>query len=265
VPVQDVEAPDTQLEIYWVPGCSGCLRMKEFVEKIGVPHEAVNAAIEPERAARLEELGLRVPAAVLGNKGVPGVDLAGIAKLVGYDYDPPEILPAIVLKTKFDEIIGVAIGFIGQLSPEALDYKSPDRDRTLRQLALHIATIMRGFVVAEDTNEYTQGYEFMPDGYAENSTGVELIALAIQARDELGDWWDRIGANDSFERVLDSATGSWTLLEALERSVWHTTQHTRQLQYFLEERIGVTPRVRLTDEMLAGLPLPDGIHAGGEL
>jgi hypothetical protein len=260
------QASTPKLEIFWVPGCSGCLRMKEFVERIGVPHTAVNAADEPERAARLAALGLQVPAAVLGDRGVPGVDLEGIAQLVGYEYQPPKMLPPAVLKARYGEIMDVAIGLIGQLSPAALDYKSPDRDRTMRFLALHLATIMRGFVVAEDTNEFSDGYELMPEGYAETATAAELVALAHRTRDELQQWWDRVGAHDAFDRVLGSvtATGSWTLHEAFERAVWHTAQHTRQLQYFLDTRFDSAPKVRLTDAMLRDLPLPDGIHAGEE-
>jgi hypothetical protein len=45
----------------------------------------------------------------------------------------------------------------------------------------------------------------------------------------------------------------------LEREVWHTTQHIRQLEYTLKE-FGVTPELPLTKAHLAGLPLPEGIH-----
>lgn len=51
---------------------------------------------------------------------------------------------------------------IARPDPEALEYKSPDRDRTIRSLPrLHASTIMRGFVGAEETNACTNGYEFI--------------------------------------------------------------------------------------------------------
>jgi glutaredoxin len=248
------------LQLFWMPGCSSCLRMKEFVEKLGVPFVAIDVNANPSEAQRLAALELSVPAAVLGNSGVSGVDLAGIAELIGVEYDPPPILAPAVLKSRFDDVIDVAIALFGQIPPEGLDYKSPDRDRTLRQLALHIATIMRGFTVVEETNIYTAGYEFMPDGVGDTGTTDDLIALTAQTRDDFDQWWDQIGYDDAFDRVLESNTRSWTLLEALERSVWHTVHHTRQIQYFLEDRLGITPSVRLTEEILTGLPLPDGIH-----
>jgi glutaredoxin len=249
------------LEIFWMPGCSSCLRMKEFVEKLGVPHRAVNVAANPARAEQLSELGLTVPAAVLGHTGVPGVDLVGIARLVGYDYDPPAVLSPAALKARYDQVMAVAIELIEVIPPEGLDYQSPDRDRTLRYLALHLATIMRGFVVVEETNFFTDGYEFIPDDLSQSGTGAELVALAAETRKLFDDWWDRVGYDDPFDRVLESETGHWTLHEALERAVWHSTQHVRQLQYFLRERLEITPPISLTEELLAGLPLPEGIHA----
>ncbi|MBV9594468.1 MAG: DinB family protein [Actinobacteria bacterium] len=257
--------PDADLlEIFWVPGCSSCLRMKEFVNKIGIPHEAVNAEAEPERAARLADLGLTVPAAVLGDVGVPGVDLVGIAKLVGYPYDPPQILPPGELKAKYDEVVDIAGALMRSLTAAQLDYKSEDRDRSMRQLSVHIGTIMCGFVIVEDTNEFTMGYEFIPPGYAESASAAELADLLDRTRGEFDIWWQRIGFDDPFDRIVDSPTGVWTLHEALERAVWHTAQHVRQLEYFVVEKFRVAPEKRLTAELLAGLPLPDGIHAGGE-
>jgi DinB superfamily/Glutaredoxin len=258
----DVQVTDQVLEIFWMPGCSSCLRMKEFVERMGMPHVAVNVAAQPEQAARLSALGLGVPAAVLGDAGVPGVDLVGIAQLMGYDYDPPAALTPAELKDRYDEVMTVALGLVEQMTPEALDYKSPDRDRSLRYLVLHLSTIMRGFVIVEDTNFFTDGYEFIADELTETGTKEELLVAAAETRRQLDEWWAHVGYDDPFDRVLESAeTGHWSLHEAFERAVWHTTQHTRQLQYFLVERLGITPGVTLGASLLAGLPLPEGIHA----
>jgi hypothetical protein len=102
----------------------------------------------------------------------------------------------------------------------------------------------------------------MSDEIAEFGSVTQLIEVASATRQEFDIWWDRIGYDDPFERLVESRGGhSWTLLEALERAVWHTAQHTRQVQYFLENALEINPREELTAEILAGLPLPDGIHA----
>ncbi|MDV3125621.1 hypothetical protein M1247_11910 [Mycobacterium sp. 21AC1] len=46
------------VEPYWMPGCSSCLRMKEFVERAGVDYVAITVDQEPQRAARLREQGI---------------------------------------------------------------------------------------------------------------------------------------------------------------------------------------------------------------
>ena len=44
----------------------------------------------------------------------------------------------------------------------------------------------------------------------------------------------------------------------LERSVWHTAQHTRQLLWWSKER-GLPVEQQLTEEILQGLPVPKGL------
>jgi hypothetical protein len=44
----------------------------------------------------------------------------------------------------------------------------------------------------------------------------------------------------------------------LERSVWHTAQHTRQLLWWCNEN-GLVVERQLTEEILEGLPVPKGL------
>ena len=49
------------VELYWMPGCTSCVRMKEFVEKSGKPFEAINFDVEVARGEKLRQLGLMFP------------------------------------------------------------------------------------------------------------------------------------------------------------------------------------------------------------
>ncbi|RMF04668.1 MAG: hypothetical protein D6773_06145, partial [Alphaproteobacteria bacterium] len=49
--------------------------------------------------------------------------------------------------------------------------------------------------------------------------------------------------------------GDVTLHEVLERTGWHSGQHTRQLMLVLET-LGIVPDRPLTDADFAGLPMP---------
>ena len=48
-------------------------------------------------------------------------------------------------------------------------------------------------------------------------------------------WWQTSGREDPMDRVIESYWGNHTLHEVMEREVWHTTQHTRQLMMFLTQ------------------------------
>jgi hypothetical protein len=246
--------------------------MKEFVDKLGVKYESKDVTAHPEYAERPEALGLRIPSAILGRVGVAGVDLEGIARLVGVEYDAPAILSPAVLKVKYDEISAVAVALINQFPDEAFEMHVEELGRTVRALILHVVIIMRGFVVIEETNVFSDGWEFMPPYVSmdERRTGGStsretLVALALESRAALDQWWECVGFDDTFDRVVESKkkdqTTFWTLHTAFERAVWHTAQHTRQLQFILEEKLAVAPIARMSDDVLAGLPLPDGLYA----
>lgn len=258
-----IEADPSPLTLYWMPGCSSCLRMKEFAQKQGFPHRLVNAVEEPGSAALLRGMGLAVPAAVRGGEGVPGADLVAVARLAGIDYTPPEMLAPEALRDRCLRVLDVATSLVGQLSPDQLDYQEPDRPRTLRQLALHIVMIMRGFVEIEDTNVFRQGFEHITPELDTGATRDDVLGCADETRAGLVAWWEQVGAYDTFDRVVESpGAGHWTLHEAFERAVWHTAQHVRQLHYFIGERLGLEPADALSPGDVAGLPLPESIHAG---
>jgi glutaredoxin len=247
------------IEAFWVPGCSSCLRMKEFLTTHNVDFEAVNVAEHPERAEWLmENFSMLVPAVVTGGQAVVGLDLKGIADLVGFDYDPPAILPPAELKRRYDILSATACRLVAQLTEEQLQYKSPDRDRALAELACHIGSIMRSFLHAYEDEFYDHSWE-NPDVILERPG--EIIALAQETERMFHEWWDEYGFDDPLDRVITTSWGPRTLHEALERSVWHPMQHTRQLTFFVE-RLGIEPDGPLAPGVLEGLPLPAGIHAG---
>jgi glutaredoxin len=260
------------VEAYWVPGCSACLRMKEFLERHGVPFEAVNLAEQPERYVRVRSVGVTAPAVLRGDRGVPGMDLVGIAALVGIDYDPPVILPAAELRERYDDINQALQRLAAQMPVEGLDYKSPDRDRSMRELIAHAGSAIQEFLHATEVDSYTYGNHNGENGafrarfalggqIGASGTRDELVAYVGRMRAELAAWWEAEGYDDPLDRIVGTPFGHVTLHEILERAVWHTAQHTRQVQYFLQERLGVDVHDPLTAEHLRGLPLPEGVHA----
>ena len=57
------------IKLFWKPGCSSCLRTKEFLVKQGIGFESVNAEGNPAALAELKALGARgLPVISLGNR-----------------------------------------------------------------------------------------------------------------------------------------------------------------------------------------------------
>jgi hypothetical protein len=120
---------------------------------------------------------------------------------------------------------------------------------------------MRSFLDAYRDDAYDRRSE-RPDPSLRPSVS-ELVERIDATRARFIEWWDTLGFDDPLDRVIETEWGYRTLHEILERCTWHVAQHTRQMAMFLE-RIGVTPDRPLTEETLAGLPLPEGIHSGND-
>jgi glutaredoxin/uncharacterized damage-inducible protein DinB len=259
----DGETVTAPVEVFWMPGCSSCLRLKEFMEQTELPYVEVNVASEPERAVALTSMGLGVPAVIVGSRGVPGLDLAAVADLVGFDYSAPEMLDPATLHEKYVIAARALLGTLGVLSDDQLDYVPADRDRSLRALSAHAGTIMRRFLEAYDGEFFADATDG-PRNLSESGTRRALVEVAEQTLQDFERWWQEFGYDDPLDRVIETrwppGWGHRTMQEVLERAVWHSAQHVRQLQHFAFA-LGVTVPTVLTDEDLAGLPIPNRVQA----
>lgn len=243
------------IEIYWMPGCSSCLRMKEFVEKTGKPYTAINVESEPERAGRLRERGMRIPALCVGDTCVNGVHLPTVAALLGVDYTPPVMLSPAELSGRYRVITDKLRVLVGQITPEAATFTLPGRERDLLQVACHAACVMRYFLGKYEDDAFPG---FFPDIEPRFKDTGELDTYIAETQRLFEQWWQEDGIHDPLDTVLPVYWGHRTLHEALEREVWHTAQHTRQVAYMLE-CAGIEPEGALSEEDLAGLPLPERV------
>ena len=192
-----------------------------------------------------------MPAVAANGEIVSGGVLEEIARVVGFPYDPPQILPPAVLMERWYGILDTAARLIRQIPIDGMTVTSPvDANRTLFALAWHVVTIGRVFLlVYQEVEARVLHIESI-------KTGEGLGAYADETQALLRRWWNETGIHDPLERVVESYQGIQSLLEYLERETWHTAQHTRQLAAMLEQ-IGITPDRPLTPELLEGLPLPE--------
>ena len=61
-----------------------------------------------------------------------------------------------------------------------------------------------------------------------------------------------------FPNQFHTYLGGTSKHELLERTVWHTTQHVRQIQFLLES-LNIQPHDTISHEQLEGLPLKEAI------
>ena len=79
-------------------------------------------------------------------------------------------------------------------------------------------------------------------------------------KDELTHWLEQVGEAD-LARSVTTYFGEQTLHQVLERAVWHSAQHARQLMMVLG-LLDITPLTPLTAEDLADLPMPEHVWDG---
>ena len=255
------------IELFGIPGCSSCLRMKEFVEKTGLPYAWVNLGEFPERAVEVLAQSIHPPAARVGGRYANGVALDQVAELIGVDYEPPLILSPAELVARYEVITAALRRLISQLVPEVARLKTPERDRSVLGVAYHASSVMRSFLRDYDPDLW-DAEDYIGDllrAFESSETADEVASPAealLRLEDTIGrfrDWWETSGNIDPMDRVIPTYWGHHTLQEALEREVWHTAQHARQVAFFLAEQ-GIEPDGPLTIEDLEGLPLPDRVY-----
>ncbi len=243
------------LTVYWQPGCTSCLRTKEFLRAHGVAFESVNVREDPAAAARLAALGARsVPVVARGDAFVYGQDLATVARFAGIEADLPR-LDVPVLVSRLLALLDSAAALTVQLPPEAWHQKLPGRERTHLDLAYHVSQVVVGFLDATLGGRLTfEHFERRPPDHV--TTAADVARLIRSVSQALAVWW---GANQShLPAELDTYYGRQPLHAVLERTTWHVAQHGRQLERLLELR-GVEPRPPLAPALLAGLPLPEDV------
>jgi hypothetical protein len=93
------------------------------------------------------------------------------------------------------------------------------------------------------------------------TTGAAIAGFGEAVRERFAGWWARRSGADFTQRV-DTYFGGTSRHEMLERTVWHSAQHVRQLAALLES-IGIAPDRPLGAAEIRDLPLTDKIWDEG--
>src|SRR6202030_883885 len=132
----------TVVKAYWQPGCTSCLRMKEFLTRHGVPFVSVNVLEDTDGFAELASLGIRtVPIVRRGADWANGQVLRDVARVAGIPWGGASMLPVPEMCDRLVEIQTTAQRLFAQIPDAALGTQLPNRPRSYAQLAYHIFNI----------------------------------------------------------------------------------------------------------------------------
>lgn len=249
------QAPAFPIKVFWQPGCSSCLRTKEFLQKNGVVFESVNVAADPSGLAELRALGARsVPIVSRGTEYTLCQSMGDVVKFLGLDTVLGDALPPAQLYGKLDHVLHTAIRLTRQFPADRLRENFRNRNRTLGDTAFHV------FRVSEMGLQTGEGQPLRPEGFGELAPpewgAPEIAAWGEDVRRRLAAWWAQTDQSLAF--TASTYYGDKCMHEVFERTAWHSAQHTRQLAMMLESH-GIVPDRPLTAADLAGLPVPDDV------
>ena len=208
--------------------------------------------------AELNELGARsVPVVARDDRFVFAQVIKEVVDFLDLPDDTaPELSPE-VLAERLDRILETAVRLTRQMPDERLEDLLPNRPRSWRVLMHHVYQIPIAFLDMDEhgrTLTYEALTEPPPDGMR-TSAAIADHGEAVRAR--FAAWWSRVASED-FTGGVPTYFGSATRHEMLERTVWHTAQHVRQVTSLLD-RTEVVPDRPLTANDLRGLPLTDKV------
>lgn len=249
------QAP-ARVKLFWKPGCSSCLRTKEFLVKQGIEFESVNAQDNPAALEELRALGARgLPVISLGPRFTLCQSFPDVLKFLDLKLRLQDPLPPAELFAKLDIILSAAARYTRQFPADQLKQTFRDRNRTQGALAFHVFRVVEmGIDAAQHRGMDVEGFNDQPPA---QWTGDDIADWGLKVRDRALAWW-----NEQTERELKYRVptyyGQRELHDVLERMTWHAAQHTRQLILMLDSA-GIKADRPLTAEDLSGLPLPDEV------
>lgn len=247
------------LTVYWQPGCSSCLRTKEFLTRHGVPFESVNVQADEKGFRELERLGLRqVPIVARGDEWVNGQVLKDVARIAGISLGEQRMLSPAEMTVRIETVLGAARRALARLPEDQLDTMLPNRPQSYRQLACHVFQIVEAFLDLVEHGKRLEFEAYTQDVPAHVHNQDELVAFGAAIARRYAQWYSDKGRSTEWASHADVYYGQQTLHEFLERTTWHAAQHTRQLQLIVAH-MGIEAEPPLGKAELAGLPMPENV------
>ena len=179
------------------------------------------------------------------------VDFLGLG-----DDTRPELSPA-ELAARYLHVLETAIRLTRQMPDGELANELPNRPRSWRVLMHHLFQIPNAFLDMDASGTPMRYEDLTAPPPDDMRSSADIAGFGERTRERFEGWWKAVRDED-FDREMEVYFGTTSRHEMLERTVWHTTQHVRQLASLLDQS-GIEPDAPLTSEDIRGLPLTDKV------
>src|ERR1700675_2107800 len=153
-----------RVRVFWQPGCTSCLRTKEFLARNGVDFESINVHGNAAGMEELRKLGARsVPVVARGGEFVFAQTIGDVIKFLGLDVRQQERLSPEALMRKMDLVLTAAARYVHKTRAAELDKPFRNRNRPIRVLAHHVFRIVEGFLESMDDGRLLTYERIMKD------------------------------------------------------------------------------------------------------
>ncbi|MFY9316007.1 MAG: glutaredoxin domain-containing protein [Burkholderiales bacterium] len=245
-----------KVRVFWQPGCTSCLRTKEFLTRHGVDYESINVHGNDAAMAELARLGARsVPVVARGGKFVFAQTIGDVIRFLGLDIPQQPRLAPEPLVQKLDLVLTAAARYVRQIPDAELGKPFRNRNRPIRVLAYHVFRIVEGFLESMSDGKLLTYDRIMEGAPPWVATGEDIARYGEAVLKKFRAWWSAY-PDKTCQAPMQTYFGMHPVHVVLERTVWHPAQHARQLMLILES-LGIAPDRPLGAADLAGLPLPE--------
>ena len=249
---------NTALKVYWRPGCSSCVKVKEYLSAQGVAFESIDVSARPEAMQDLARWGVKtVPVVSRGDEYVFAQALEDVSRFVGVKFDSNRLPPEELMR-KWLHVLRSAQRHALQIPADRMRQRAtPGRDRSIATLAYHVYQIPDAFLQAIQNGVQNLAAVYDTPLPAHVTGTAQIAAYGETITKKLEAWWNAL-PDKSCRQKVKTYYGERPMHELLERCTWHSAQHARQIISVLEG-FGVKPNGPLTAADYAGLPLPKGL------
>lgn len=254
--METATSSSTKVKVFWQPGCSSCLRTKEFLTKHGIDFESIDVHGNAQGMAQLRALGARsVPVVSVGDKYTLCQSFDDVVKFLGLNIQLADSLPPAMLVDKLLTVLTAAARYTLQFPEEKFRLFFRERKRSAADTAFHVFRVAE--MGLEAGNQKELEFASFDDLPPTDWTAQQIADFGLAVRDRFSAWWESC-EDKTMQFTVPTYYGRHTMHNVMERTTWHAAQHTRQLTLMLED-YGVATAEPLTAEELQGLPLPEKV------